>query len=274
MNSQYEKAEKLKYLHNTKEILVIPNAYDAISAAVIAAEGFEAVATTSGGCAISAGYCDGENITLSEMTGIVKTICNAVSIPVSADMEAGYGVEPDEVSNTVKRTLEVGAVGLNIEDSRKNGDRVLFDYDISVARIQAARYAIDEFGIPAVLNARTDVFSTRGNNPIEEAIKRANAYLEVGADCTFVIGVSDIDIIKELANQIDGPLNILAGPESPSVIQLQSLGVQRVSFGSGFAKVAISEVRRSLRYLLESGTCDWNQGLLSQSDIKKLLGQS
>ena len=271
MNNQHEKAERLKYLHSREEILVIPNAYDAISAAVIAAEGFEAVATTSGGCAFSAGYCDGENIPLSEMLRIVKLICKAVSLPVSADMEAGYGVEPATVSNTVKKTLDAGAVGLNIEDSRKNKERVLLDYDISVARIKAARDAINKVGIPAVLNARTDVFSTGEGNSTEEAIKRANAYLEVGADCTFVIGVSDSKIIAELANKIDGPLNILAGPQSPSILELQSLGVQRVSFGSSFAKVAISEVRKSLRNLRESGRYNSNEGIIKQFDINKLL---
>ncbi len=271
MTTQAEKAEKFQALHRSDDILVLPNAYDAVSACVIAAEGFEAIATTSGGCAFSVGYCDGENMTRDQMAEIVGRICNAVDIPVSADMEAGYGKEPGAVAATIAATIESGAVGINIEDGSKGGERVLIDFDLSVERIRAARKAIDDSGIPMVLNARTDAFMTGEDDPVAEATRRANAYLESGADCTFVIGVSDAGRIGQLANGIDGPLNVLAGASSPSIAELKALGVKRVTFGSGFAKAAMTLVQKGARELKETGTYGWVEGAMGQPDIHRIL---
>jgi 2-methylisocitrate lyase-like PEP mutase family enzyme len=274
MKSQIEKAEHFLKMHETPDILVLPNAFDAISARILAAEGFPALATTSGGCAFSLGYCDGENITRQEMIEVVGRISRAVDVPVSADMEAGFGVAPEKVAETVEMTIAAGAVGINIEDSEKGGKRALLDHQLSIERIQAARHAIDHSGVPIVLNARTDAFTVGSEDPITEAINRANAYFNSGADCVFVIGVSNSDVIGRLASEINGPLNILAGAQSPTIPELAELGVKRVTFGSGFAKVALTVVKESAKQLRESGSFSWLKGVLGQPDIHGLLGRN
>lgn len=274
MMNQIEKAEKLLALHKGDDILVLPNAYDAASACVLASEGFEAIATTSGGCAFAVGYCDGENLSRDQMAEIVKRMCDAVDIPVSADMEAGYGKDADAVAATIAATLQAGAVGANIEDGDKSGPRSLLDFDLSVDRIRAARKAADDAGIPLVLNARTDGFMLGSDDRdavIAESIRRCNAYLDAGADCTFTIGVSDAETIGTLADGIDGPLNVLAGATSPSIPELKSLGVKRVTFGSGFAKAALTLVQQGARELKETGTYSWVEGAMGQPDIHRIL---
>ncbi len=272
--NQAEKAERLLNLHRGDGILVLPNAYDVISACVLADVGFEAIATTSGGCAFSLGFGDGENISRGEMAAVVGGIAAAVDLPVSADMEAGYGPRPEDVAETVGATIDAGAVGINIEDSTKHGPRALLDFDLSVARIRAARDAAAAAGLAMVINARTDIYSVGGSGDevmFEEAQRRANAYLEAGADCAFVIGVKDGDLIGRLAGAIDGPLNVLAGPDTPSVEQLQSLGVKRVSLGSGFAKAALSHVKKAAEELRDHGTYEFTRGVLGQPEINRIL---
>ena len=218
--TQGEKAEKFKAMHD-EGIFVLPNAWDVASACVLADVGYEAIATTSGGCAFSVGFCDGENIGRDGMAEVVQRIASGVSIPVSADMEAGYGPTPEDVDITVKAALDAGVVGVNIEDSDKRGPRRLHDLDLAIDRIRAARKAADEFGIPAVINARTDGYMLGSEEDMfDETVKRANAYLEAGADCAFVIGARDGDLIGRLAVAIDGPMNVLAGPGTPPVDEL------------------------------------------------------
>ena len=274
MNTQGDKAEKFLNLHQSNGILVLPNAFDVVSACLMADVGFDAVATTSGGCAFSLGYRDGENIPRAEMVAAISRISHALDIPVSADMEAGYGRSAEDVSETVEETIKAGAVGINIEDSQKNGPRALFDYELSIKRIKAARSAIDQSGIQMVLNARTDAFMTGEEEPTEVAIKRSNAYLEAGADCAFVIGVSDKAQIAKLAKEIDGPLNVLAGAKSPNILELEALGVKRVTFGSGFAKAGLSYIQTGLEELKKLGTYGWVEGTMGQPDIHRMLKHS
>ncbi len=272
--SQAGKAERFLNLHRGDGIFVLPNAYDVASACVLADVGFEAVATTSGGCAFSLGYGDGENISREEMAAVVGRIAAAVELPVSADMEAGYGPGPDHVGETVRQTIKAGAVGINIEDSTKQGPRALLDFDLSVARIQAARDAATAAGLAMVVNGRTDVYSVGGDDDeamFADAVRRANAYLEAGADCAFVFGVQDGDLIGRLAGAIDGPMNVLARPDTPPVEELQRLGVKRVTLGSGFAKVALSHVKKAAEELRDHGTYGFIRGVLGQPEIHRIL---
>ncbi len=273
--NQAEKAERFAALHRGDGILVLPNAYDVISACVLADVGFEAVATTSGGCAFSLGFRDGEDMSRADMAAVVARIAGAVKLPVSADMEAGYGPEPIDVAETVRATIDAGAVGINIEDSTKQGPRALLDFDLSVARIRAAREAATAAGLAMVINARTDVYSVGGGEDegarLDEAVRRANAYLEAGADCAFVIGARDGELIGRLAAAIDGPLNVLAGPSTPSVAELQELGVKRVSLGSGFAKAALSQVKKAAEELRDKGTYEFTRSVLGQPEINRIL---
>ena len=271
---QAEKAQVFRQLHERDDILVLPNAYDAASACLLADAGAAAIATTSGGCAFSLGYPDGERISRDEMCAVVQRICRATSLPVSADMEAGYGESAESVAETVLATIAAGAVGINIEDSTKGGARSLIDLGPAVERIKAARKAADTTGISLLINARTDAFSVRGDNSKEvfvEAVSRANAYLEAGADCAFVIGVRDRDTIGSLVKAINGPVNILAGPGSPTVGELARLGVKRVTVGSSFAKAALTLVRRGAEELLRDGTYGFAEGALGQPEIHKVL---
>ena len=277
MTTQAEKAERFAALHRRPGILVLPNAYDAASACILAGAGFEAIATTSGGCAFSLGFRDGEHISRDAMAAIVARIVAAVDLPVSADMEAGYGPTPEAVAHTVRATIHAGAVGINIEDSTKMGPRELLGFDLAVERIRAARAAASAAGLAMVINGRTDVYSVGGGDgdeeaKFEEARRRANAYLEAGADCAFIIGVRDGTLIGRLAAAIHGPLNVLAGAGSPSVAELEALGVKRVTVGSGFAKAALSVVKKGAEELRDKGTFEFTRGALAQADIHRILG--
>jgi len=270
--NQADKAERFLSLHEGDNILVLPNAYDVASACVLADVGFAALATTSGGCAFSLGYRDGEEMSRAAMAAVVGRIAGAVNLPVSADMESGYGTGPDDVAATVRATIDAGAIGINIEDSTKHGPRTVLDFDLSIARIKAARAAAASF--PMAINARTDIYATQSLDDaamFDETVRRANAYLEAGADCVFVIGVREADLIYRLAAAIDGPLNVLAGLGTPSVEALQKLGVKRVSLGSSFAKAALSHVKKAAEELRDHGTYGFVDGILGQPEINRIL---
>jgi len=268
---QIEKARTFQALHKGPGILVLPNAWDAISACLIAEAGFGAIATTSGGCAHSLGYADGEYIGLDEMAAAVSRIAHAVEVPVTADMEAGYGPAPEDVARTVAAAIEAGAVGVNIEDSNRQSG--LFDRSLAVERIHAAVEAAAASGVPALINARTDCF--HGPDPaaaFDEGAARLNAYLEAGAGCAFAIFVRDRDTIARLAKAVNGPLNILPGPDSPSVAELEELGVRRLTLGGAIARVALSAAKRAVEELRDAGTYEFSRGILTQPALNKLLG--
>jgi len=270
--SQAEKAARFAAMHTGSGILVLPNAWDAISACVLVDAGFEAVATTSGGCAFALGFRDGENTPRDEMAAAVGRIARAVHVPVSADMEAGYGASPEDVAATVRATLAAGAVGVNIEDSDKSGKGALLDFALSVERIRAAVEVVASTGMQAVINARTDAFHAgAGEEAFDEAVRRANAYLEAGALCAFVPFVRDGKTIGRLAREIAGPMNVLAGPGTPSAPELERLGVRRVSVGSNIAKAALAAARRAAEELRDRGVYDFARDTYTQAEIHALL---
>ena len=269
---QKKRARAFAAMHEGDDILVLPNAWDAISACVLVDAGFPAVATTSGGCAFALGYCDGEKIPLPEMAGAVRIIANVVPVPVSADMEAGYGPAPEDVAETARQTLDAGAVGINIEDSDKRNPGRLLDFALSVDRIRAACAVADAAGIAMVVNARTDGFHYGNDDAVfAETVRRANAYLEAGAGCAFVPFVSDGALIGRLAAAIDGPMNVLAGPNTPAVPVLGELGVKRVTVGSNFTKAAMSLVRRAADELREHGTFEFARDVYTQPEMHRIL---
>ncbi len=270
--SQAEKAEIFAEMHRGDKIFVLPNCWDVASACVLADAGFAAIATTSGGCAFSLGYCDGEDIPRDEMLDAVRRIADGVSIPVSADMEAGYGQSPEAVAETVRLAIEAGAVGVNIEDSDKSGPRQLLDFDLSIQRIVAAVGAVKASGMDIVINARTDGYMMGKDDAVfKEAVRRANAYLDAGAGCAFVMGARDGELIGRLAPAIDGPLNILAGPGTPPVAELGKMGVRRVTVGGNIAKASLSLVRRAADELSGPGTYGFAEGVYSQPEIHRIM---
>jgi 2-methylisocitrate lyase-like PEP mutase family enzyme len=222
-------------------MLVLPNAWDVASARAFAAlPGCRALATTSAAVARSLGWEDGEQTPVDEMLRVVARIAAAVDVPVTADLEAGYGDPP----RTAAGAVEAGAAGMNLEDSR--GDELLPPAE-QVAVIRSVRAAAPDL----VLNARVDVF-IEGNGDVAEAVERGNAYLAAGADCVYPIAAPP-EAAEALVSGIDGPVNILVSPHDPPLAELERLGVARVTFGSGLARVALDEAARLAATALAGG---------------------
>lgn len=255
MLNQRDKAEAFRKLHQGPGILVLPNAWDVATARLVEEAGFSAIATTSAGVAWALGYADGERISREEMLGVVRRIAAAVRVPVTADMEAGYGRAPEAAAETARGVIAAGAVGLNLEDATNEGP--LVDLALQVERLQAVREVGAATGVPLVVNARTDAFELTQLAPARrfaEAVRRVNAYRAAGADCLFVVHVSDAETIGRLAREVDGPLNVLAGPPAPSIPELEHLGVRRASLGPRVAQAALGAVRRAVIELRDRGS--------------------
>lgn len=252
---QRERAERLRRLHEDGDILVVGSAWDPGSAVIFESMGFPAIATSSAGIANSLGYPDGERLPLEEMLAAVARIVRAVSVPVSADMESGFGTTPEVVAQTCQRLLETGAVGVNLEDATPDG--ALEDPLRQVEKIRAVREMAQNYGVPLVINARTDRYWLRlgeDETRFKDSVARATLYRQAGADCVFVPGLTDAGIIGRLVAEIPAPLNILASAGAPSVAELAALGVRRVSQGSGPARAALSGTLRAASELKKHGT--------------------
>jgi 2-methylisocitrate lyase-like PEP mutase family enzyme len=224
---------------------------------VIEVAGFPAVATTSAGIAFALGYPDGERIGRDEMAAAVQRIAAHVRVPVTADMEAGYGRTPESAAETARAAIAAGAVGMNLEDAPADGNGSLFDDALQIERVRAAREAAAAAGVSLVINARTDVFLNRIGAPetrLGHAVRRLNAYRAAGADSLFAPGVCDEATIAALVREVDGPLNVLAGPGCPPIPRLEALGVRRVSLGSGVMRATLGRVRRIAAELRDTGT--------------------
>ena len=259
---QKEKAQTFLKYHHDPEILVLLNSWDIGSSKLIEASGYKVIATTSMGIAASMGYPDCQVITLTEMIEAITGIVNAVKVPVTADIEAGYGSNLNEIIDSVNKLIATGIVGINIEDSL-DLNPVLIDEMEFCERISAIRALSDSLGFHLVINARTDSFYTSSGSVQEkltESIKRGNKYHEAGADCIFVQPVWDKETIATLVKEINAPINILSNPGigagilPPSVRELQDLGVARLSMGSGLMKATLSLIKKVADELKESGT--------------------
>lgn len=257
-NRQQAKAQAFRALHD-EGIFALPNAWDAGSAAMIAAAGAQAVSTTSAGVSWSLGRSDGERLTREEMIDVIARVAATVDLPVSADVEGGYGESPEAVATTVRAVIEAGAVGVNLEDSRSS-DGTLHSPDAQAARIKAGRDAAVAAGLPGlVINARTDVFLFQVGEPagrLDDVLRRADAYAAAGADSLFVPGLLDLDVLSELTGKVSLPVNAMAGPGAPSVEALRQAGVRRVTVGQAITQSAYSLARRAAVEILTSGTYD------------------
>lgn len=243
--TQRELAEQLLALHRPGEPLVLVNAWDAASARVIVQAGAPAVATSSAAAAFALGYPDGQQISREEMLGSVAIVARAVLVPVTADMEAGYGDSLGDAAATARGVIAAGAVGLNVEDTADAGG--LLPVEQFAQKLEAIRGAADQADVPLVVNARVDVFIAEIGEPgtrLEHAIERGRAYRDAGADCIFVPAVVDQSTIGALVHGIGGCVSVLASPKSPTVVELARLGVARVSMGSGPYRVALSHAQQ------------------------------
>jgi 2-methylisocitrate lyase-like PEP mutase family enzyme len=274
---QAKKAEAFRALHFADAPLVLPNIWDAGSAVMAADAGFPALATTSAGVAWALGYGDGEQMPRGEMLDAVARIAKRVALPLTADMEAGYGASAAAVAGTVAKTLEAGAIGVNLEDGIDHGVGTVLDMTDALARIAAVRAVADNAGIPLVINARTDVYFGGARTDAEkfsEAVLRANAYLEAGANCAFVIAVSAPEVIEKLVREIHGPLNIIAGSAALDINVLAGLGVKRISLAGGMTRSVFGHFRGALAELRDHGTTGFLDGGMSHPELNQLLGKS
>ena len=271
-----EKAQAFRALHQGPRLLVLPNAWDVATARVVEEAGFPAIATTSAGIAWALGYPDGERISRGEMLAVIRRIVAAVRVPVTADVEGGYGATVAAAAETARGVIAAGAVGLNLEDGTNEG--TLLDPELQADRIRAVREAAASARVPLVVNARTDAFAVKHWSPAERftaAVRRANGYLAAGADCLFVPHVSDGEIIGRLASELAGPLNVIAGPPAPALQELERLGVRRASLGPRLVQATLGLVRRLAAELRERGTYDtMTELLIPFGEVQRLVGRT
>ena len=273
--SQREKAERFADLHRAG-CFVLPNAWDMPSAALIVEAGFPAVATTSAGVSFAQGVPDGEKLSRERMIALTGGIARRLPVPVSADLEAGYAREPAGVADTIRAAIAAGLVGANIEDADPTTGK-LFAFELAVARIRAARAAADEAGLPFVVNARTDPWLVNFGPPeacFAEAVRRANAFIEAGARCTFVPGPADTAMIGRLAGAIRGPLNMLGGfrgQAAPALDEQAKLGVRRISLGGSLMLSTYASTRRALAEVKAKGDFAFANGALTNGEMGGLM---
>jgi 2-methylisocitrate lyase-like PEP mutase family enzyme len=277
VQAQALKAEQLRKLHRGPRMLVLPNAWDVISARIVEELGFPAIATTSAGIAATLGYPDGQKISREEMLGVVARIAKAVHVPVTADVEAGYGVTIDDMSQTVKAVVAAGAVGMNLEDVTASDEDSQVDLALQVEKIRAIRRATESLGVPLVLNARTDIYLIP-IGPVEtrfdRTVERLRAYREAGADCLFAPGLKDPDTIAKLVRAVSGPLNILLMPGMPTLRELENMGVARASAGSGVMRATLGLTRRIAKEMLEAGTyASMLEGTVPFAEVNEMLAR-
>lgn len=275
MSSSVQKADRLRQLHVGPGVLVLVNVWDVASARIVEAAGAAAIATTSAGIANALGYADGEQIGCDEMLDALARIAKAVQTPVTADMEAGYAATPEEMKRTALRLIEAGAVGLNLEDGC--GEAGLLADSLQIEKIHAVQEASREAGAPLVLNARTDAWLLHGEVAFDrwtEGVRRVQLYRAAGADCVFTPGLRDPSSIRALLHESPGVLNILAGPGTPSISELQATGVRRVSLSSGPARATMGLLRAIADEAQRQGTFrQIEQWALTYAEMNQLVNQ-
>ena len=255
--------------------LVLPNAWDVMSARLIEEAGASAIATTSAGVAWALGRPDGEVVTRDQMIDVVRRIASAVHLPVTADVEGGYGVgTPRDVAETVRRVIDAGAAGINLEDGSRGDD--LYATSEQVERIAAARSAAAAEEVPLFINARIDVYLRGVGSDAERldlTVERARAYVAAGADGIFVPGVVDGETIRQLVPAVGAPLNVMAGQGSPGIGELHEMGVVRVSVGPAIALTVMAEIRRASVELLRHGSYGALRDRMEYTEANALFAQ-
>lgn len=254
------KYQQFRSLHVPGEPLVLANAWDAGSARLIEAAGVAAVATTSAGVSWSLGVPDGQALDRADMVAAVRRIVRAVDLPVTADIESGYADDPAGVEQAVAEFVDAGVVGINFEDAWHGGPETLRPIADQAARIGAVRKGA---GADLFVNARIDTYLL-STGDLDDTLARAKAYLAAGADGVFVPGLTDLDVLKGIVAEIDAPVNVMVDPGAPSVAELASVGVARVSLGASLAAAAYGFARRAASEAVTAGTYNW---VLEPSDF-------
>lgn len=269
------RSRRLKELLAAPEILVMPGAYDVLSARLFEQLGFQAIQGTSGGIAAVAGYADGEVIAAADTLRVTAAMADAVDVPVNADGEKGYG----GAAETRAFALELiarGVAGMNLEDSAPRsaaGEPRLVPLEQHLEKLRAVVETRRSLGSEFFVNARVDAFmGAQGPQAyLDEAIRRGNAYADIGADCIFFINVTQREVIRTLVDAVKAPVSILWRDGAPDVAELQELGVARVSYGSAFARMAIGAVRSLAKEIQGHGTAKLLSGAVPTSELRELL---
>lgn len=274
---QAERAEQFRKLHRGPRILVLPNAWDVATARILEELGYPAIATTSAGIAFSLGYPDGQRVSREQMLEVVARIARSVRVPVTADMEAGYGTTVRDMSETAKALIAAGAIGMNLEDVTGEDENSQVNVTLQVQKIQAIRETASSLGVPLVLNARTDIYLMPIGPPetrFDRTVERLRAYRQAGADCLFAPGVQDRETIAKLVRAVDAPLNILVTPGCPPLRELEKLGVARASAGSSAMRATLGLLRRIGKELMEAGTYSCLQdGAVPFAEVNQILAR-
>jgi 2-methylisocitrate lyase-like PEP mutase family enzyme len=268
---QRRKAEQLLALHRGP-LLLLPNAWDALSAKVFEEVGFNAIATTSAGVAWSLGYADGENVPWHEMVTMIEHVADVVRVPVTADIEGGFSSTTSDLIFRIEEVIEAGACGVNLEDGLNHGAS-LRSIDDACDRIAAVRRAATRRGLPLVINGRTDLYLRGGNDPasFDEAVKRCKAYLAAGADCVYPIGLSDLGEIRKLVAALQAPVNVHGRRGAPSIPDLQAAGVARVSTATTPVVFAAGALEEAMKKLIQSGSFDHFTSSFDYARLQKLF---
>jgi len=272
-----QKAERLRALHYGNRILVLPNIWDPGGARMMEWLGYPAVATASAAVAYSLGYDDCQQITLSAMLDVVSRVAAAVNVPVTADMEWGYAEQPADVAENVRQVLRGGASGINLEDSIREGE-TLFSTEFQCARIRAVRDMACQEGIPIVINARTDVFwpgvPGSSGEKFEQAVARAKAYFDAGADCFYPILVGDLETLKNLRAAIQAPINVLAPTCKATLRELEEAGIARLSLGPALMWASLTAMKTIAAELRNYGSFDaLTRGMITGDEIRQYVSK-
>jgi 2-methylisocitrate lyase-like PEP mutase family enzyme len=273
LKSQKEKAEDFRALHHGKRILILPNGWDVPSARMFEDAWFPAIATSSAGLLVSLGYPDGEVIGRDEFVSAVGRIARALSVPLSVDVVAGFGKTTKDVLLTVRAILKTGAVGINIEDFT-HATKKLYPIERQTENVKAIRKLGETTGIPLVINARTDALRYAEGDEgarLKEAVRRATAYRDAGADCVYPMGLTDAASIANFVKALDFPINVMVRKGLPPTSELQRLGVARVSFGPGPSYAAMGLLKRAAKEVLEKGTYEnLTEGAITFDELNAL----
>jgi 2-methylisocitrate lyase-like PEP mutase family enzyme len=272
---QAAKAEAFRALHRGPRLLLMANAWDAVSARIFEAEGFAAVATTSGGVSWAIGYPDGEAAPWDEVVEQTARIARAVAVPVTADIEAGFGATPEAVGRSIGDIIRAGVVGVNLEDGM-HGPTPMRTVDDAVARIRAAREAARAAGVPIVINARTDLYIKNIGDEasrFDEAVARGRAYLAAGADCFYPITLRASGTIGRLVQALNAPVNINVRAGWPSVAELEALGVARVTTATQITLMALATTRQIAREIKTTGRFDAINPAIAHPEMQQLMAK-
>lgn len=271
--TQLEKAQCFRALHGGTGAFLMPNPWDAGSARILAGLGFKAFATSSAACAVGLGRRDG-NVTRDEALTHCGQIVGATDLPVSADLEKGFGDSLEDVAETIRCAAAVGLVGGSIEDATGDGTRPIFDLGQAVERVSAAVEAARSLSFPFTLTARCENF-IRGNPNLEDTIRRLQAYEQAGADVLFAPGLPDLAAVSTVCSALSKPVNFMAGIRGKSftVEQLAAAGVRRISVGPSLFRAALSGLVNAAREISEQGTFGYVDRTLTSAEVYPLIGR-